>query len=91
MDQPGGALVRGDHAEVDSARIVSSTQALEQAIREYLAVYNEDPKPFVWTKRADQILESLQIYREEISDTGHYYPKLSTLAADVKGSVPSRT
>ena len=37
-----------------------STQALELAINEYLAVYNEDPKPFVWTKSADQILDSLQ-------------------------------
>ncbi len=32
-----------------------STQALEAAIKEYLAVYNEDPKPFVWTKTAEQI------------------------------------
>ena len=48
-----------------------STQALEQAIREYLAVYNEDPKPFVWTKSADQILESLRFCCEEISDTEH--------------------
>ena len=30
-----------------------STQALEQAIREYLEVYNEDPKPFIWTKTAN--------------------------------------
>ena len=31
------------------------TQALETAIKEYLAVYNETPKPFVWTRdrRAD--------------------------------------
>ena len=27
---------------------------------DYLAVYNEDPKPFVWTKTADQILATLQ-------------------------------
>ena len=62
-------------AELTQKRIrrgsFASTQALEQAIREYLAVYNEDPKPFVWTKRADQILESLKIYCEYISDTGH--------------------
>ena len=24
--------------------------------------YNEDPKPFIWTKSADQILESLKTY-----------------------------
>ena len=48
-----------------------STQALEKAINEYLAVYNEDPKPFVWTKTADQILESLKTYRTNTSDTEH--------------------
>ena len=46
-----------------------SPEELEQAIQEYLAVYNENPKPFIWTKSADQILESLKIYCEGISDT----------------------
>ena len=48
-----------------------STQALEKAIKEYLRVYNEDPKPFVWAKTADEILESFKTYCERISDTGH--------------------
>ncbi len=48
-----------------------STQALEAAIKEYLAVYNEDPKPFVWTKTAEQILESLKRYCSRISDGAH--------------------
>ena len=48
-----------------------STQELEQAIREYLTVYNEDPKPFIWTKSADHILESVKKYCERINDTGH--------------------
>ena len=39
-----------------------STQALEKSIREYLDVYNEDPQPFVRTKTADEILESLKSY-----------------------------
>ena len=46
-----------------------ATQALEQAIKEYLAVYNEDPKPFVRTKSADQVLYSLQNYCKLTSDT----------------------
>ena len=41
-----------------------STEELEQAIEEYLRVHNEHPKPFIWTKSADQILESLKIYCE---------------------------
>lgn len=48
-----------------------STQALEKAIREYLKVYNENPKPFVWTKTADQILDSLKGYCTVISETAH--------------------
>ena len=39
-----------------------STLALEKAIKEYLEIYNENPKPFIWTKPADQILESLKTY-----------------------------
>ena len=37
-----------------------STRELEAAIRSYLEANNEDPKPFVWTKTADQILASVQ-------------------------------
>ena len=48
-----------------------STQELEAAIEEYLSVYNETPKPFVWTKSADAILSSLKSYCQRISDTGH--------------------
>ena len=32
---------------------------LEDATRVYLAVDNEDPKPFVWVKSADDILASI--------------------------------
>ena len=48
-----------------------STQALEKAIRDYLNVYNENLKPFIWTKTADQILESLKNYCAVISETRH--------------------
>jgi transposase len=37
-----------------------STAALESAIRGSLAARNEDPKPFVWTKTADDILASVE-------------------------------
>lgn len=48
-----------------------STRALEKAIRSYLDVYNEEPKPFIWTKTADEILKSLETYCKVINDTGH--------------------
>jgi len=48
-----------------------STRELERAIRHYLTVYNEDPKPFVWTKTADQIFDSLAKFCKRTSGTGH--------------------
>jgi hypothetical protein len=48
-----------------------STVELEKAIRNYLAIHNENPQPFVWTKTADQILASLARFCKRISDSGH--------------------
>lgn len=48
-----------------------STEALERAIRDYVAVTNRAPKPFVWTKTADEILASVARYCHRISDSGH--------------------
>jgi transposase len=48
-----------------------STRALEEAIRSYLRIYNDDPRPFAWTKTADQILESVARYCQRITDSGH--------------------
>jgi transposase len=48
-----------------------STRQLEDAIRAYLAIYNDDPKPFVWTKSADEILSAVARYCQRISDSGH--------------------
>jgi transposase/uncharacterized protein YerC len=36
-----------------------SVQALEKDIRTWVIAWNENPKPFIWTKTAEQILESL--------------------------------
>ena len=48
-----------------------STRQLEAAIYQYLDVYNEDPKPFVWTKTADEILASLARFCKRTCDSGH--------------------
>jgi transposase len=36
-----------------------SVRELESAILEFIEVHNEQPKPFVWTKSADAILNSI--------------------------------
>lgn len=48
-----------------------STRDLERAIKEFVDVHNADPKPFVWTKTADQILESVARFCRRTSDSGH--------------------
>ncbi len=48
-----------------------STQQLETAIRDYLQHHNADPKPFLWTKSADDILTALAKYCERTNDSGH--------------------
>ncbi len=48
-----------------------STRELEAAIRAYLAIANEQAKPFLWTKSADQILATLARFVTRISDSGH--------------------
>ena len=48
-----------------------STLQLEAALKQYIEISNEDPKPFVWTKTADQILESIKRFCLRTSGTGH--------------------
>jgi transposase len=48
-----------------------STQQLETAIRDYLQHHNANPKPFLWTKSADDILTALAKYCERTNDSGH--------------------
>jgi transposase len=48
-----------------------STRQLEEAIRSFLAIHNEEPKPFVWTKTADEILAAVTRFCLRTSDSGH--------------------
>jgi transposase len=55
-------IERGDHRSV---------HALERDIRTWVTAWNENPKPFVWTKTAEQILESLTRLIKRINGAGH--------------------
>ena len=46
--------------------VFTSLDALETAIREYLDNHNAAPKPFVWTKSADQILAKVDRARNAL-------------------------
>jgi transposase len=53
---------RGDHRSV---------QALEADIRQWIKAWNEDPKPFIWTKTAEQILGSIGRLMQRVNGAGH--------------------
>ena len=48
-----------------------SARELVHAIKRYLVIYNQKPKPFVWRKTADEILQSVARFCMRTSGTGH--------------------
>jgi transposase len=48
-----------------------SVAELETDVRTWINEWNTDPKPFVWTKTADEILETLAAYCHRINDSRH--------------------
>src|SRR5271168_1732160 len=48
-----------------------STNELETAIRSFIQHHNKDPKPFVWHKTADQILDSVARFCTRTLETAH--------------------
>jgi len=55
-------LQRSDHRSV---------QALETDIRAWVKAWNDNPKPFIWTKSAEQILDSLARLLQRTTGAGH--------------------
>lgn len=55
-------LTRGTHRSV---------KELIASIRTWIATWNEDPRPYVWHKTADEILETLAAYCHRINNSGH--------------------
>jgi transposase len=51
--------------------VFRSTRELEAAIMHYLETANDNPKPFTWTKSADQILQTIARFCKRTSDSGH--------------------
>src|SRR6266545_2256871 len=55
-------LKRGSHRSVPE---------LTRSIQSWIETWNDDPRPFVWHKTADQILDSIARYLQPISNSGH--------------------
>jgi transposase len=78
-------LVERWFAELSNKRIrrgaFRSVRELEAAIREYIDVHNENPKPFVWVKTADQILASIARFAQRACP-----PQSSELTSRITGT-----
>jgi transposase len=48
-----------------------SVRDLNTDIRAWIKTWNQDPKPYVWVKTADQILDNLTQYLNRINDSRH--------------------
>jgi transposase len=55
-------LRRGQHRSV---------RALNADIRDWIDTWNENPRPYVWTKTAEEILDSIKRYCQRINRTAH--------------------
>jgi transposase len=55
-------LRRGTHRSVNE---------LNSDIRAWIADWNDNPRPYVWTKTADQILDSIARYCNRINESRH--------------------
>jgi transposase len=48
-----------------------SVRALNADIRAWIENWNENPRPYAWTKTAEQILDAIRSYCQRINPTGH--------------------
>lgn len=68
-------LVERWFAELTSRKIKRGThhsvRELNKDIRDWIAHWNENPRPYAWTKTADQIFATIAAYCQRISDSGH--------------------
>jgi transposase len=55
-------LRRGEHRSV---------RALNADIRQWIDIWNENPRPYVWHKTADEILDSIKGYLQRTNPAGH--------------------
>lgn len=72
LAQSGRAMVRDfgpARSSVGGAH--RSLPALERDIRDWITNWNDNPKPFTWTKTADEIGEPLAAYIQRIPGAGH--------------------
>lgn len=64
VDQSGRALVWRTYEQTHPARSLPQRERTRSGHSEYIEIHNERPKPFTWTRTADQILNSIARYAQ---------------------------
>jgi hypothetical protein len=67
VDEHGGEVVLSAHHQKAQRSAHRSVKELAADIKAWVAAWNEDPKPSVWHKTAEQILERLAGYCSAIN------------------------
>jgi transposase len=62
----------------------TSVRALEHDIRDWIATWNTNPRPFTWTKTADEILSSLADYLAKLETNDTH--KQARLTGEISGA-----
>ena len=73
--RPGSTSSNGSFAELTNRKLRRSAHrsvtALEADVNIWIEGWDADPKPFIWTKTADEILETLAAYCQRTNDSQH--------------------
>jgi hypothetical protein len=57
-----------------------SVKELATSITHWVGAWNDDPRPYVWHKTADEIFDSLAFDCQRISESGHSWSTSARLA-----------
>ncbi|MGW5223104.1 hypothetical protein ACWEQA_35080 [Nocardia sp. NPDC004085] len=57
--------------QVTRRGVHKSAAALEKDVMDWIAHWNANPRPFIWKKTAEEILDSLARYLQRISGAEH--------------------
>jgi SAM-dependent methyltransferase len=79
--EPRRGLVLPAHRQAPPDRIVNSVNALIEAIDLWVSHCNDDPKPFVWTKTANEIIDKVKRGRAALNHPPN--PRRTTNVLDV--------
>jgi hypothetical protein len=66
-----GSVARLSGSGKSAAQAGGHAAVPEAQSRKWINEWNKNPRPFVWTKSAEEILETLAAYCQRIIDSGH--------------------